>query len=391
VSRLDDELGQALRTAAADITPDDRDLQVVRERSIAVRRRQRRAALLSALVAVGIVVGAVLVGLAHRPAREPEPVGPRPTKTPPSPGTLRQLTNPFAVLRTIDGEAVGIDRPLRVAVAPDGHVYISDRSQHITELTPTGQVVRRWGGPGTAPSKFRLYSGALTVAPDGRVYVADTGNFRVQVFTSTGRFVAQYGGYGRGPGQFVWPSDVIVGRDRTMYVADDRAATITELSPTGRQLWRRGTPAEVDPTLLGHEHLGGLTTHGQLVTANDDVGKVLYLGRGGRVVDDFSTDRAGAGVDAKGVPGDHFPNGACGATIDPRGNVYVSSCEESYAPRHDTAVYDPRHRLVAGWKRGILVDSPVFAPNGRAWAVTSGNRAIVELQVHRASQSVTSP
>jgi hypothetical protein len=33
----------------------------------------------------------------------------------------------------------------------------------------------------------------------------------------------------------------------------------------------------------------------------------------------------------------------------------------------------------------------VFAPNGRAWAITSGNRAIVELQVHRASQSVTSP
>jgi streptogramin lyase len=294
-------------------------------------------------------------------------------------------------LRTIDGEAVGIDRPLRVAVAPDGHVYVSDRSQHITELTPTGQVVRRWGGPGTAASEFRLYSGALTVTPDGRVYVADTGNFRVQVFTSTGRFVAQYGGYGRGPGRFVWPSDVIVGRDRTMYVADDRAATITALSPTGRQLWRRGTPGEVDPTLLGHEHLGGLTTRGQLVTANDDVGKVLYLGRGGRVVDDFSTDKAGAGVDASGVPGGHFPNGTCGATIDPRGNVYVSSCEESYAPLHDTAVYDPQHRLVAGWKRGILVDSPVFGPNGRAWAITSGNRAIVELKVHRASHAVTSP
>jgi hypothetical protein len=120
---------------------------------------------------------------------------------------------------------------------------------------------------------------------------------------------------------------------------------------------------------------------GQLVTANDDVGKVLFLGPGGSVVDAFSTDVAGIGVDASGIPGGHFPNGACGATLDTQGNVYVASCEESYDPEHDTAVYDQQHRLVAGWKRGVLADSPVFERDGHAWAVQSGNRNLLELTV----------
>jgi len=41
----------------------------------------------------------------------------------------------------------------------------------------------------------------------------------------------------------------------------------------------------------------------------------------------------------------------------------------------------PEHRLVAGWKRGVLVDSPVFGSDGHAWAVTSGNQTVVELKV----------
>ena len=99
------------------------------------------------------------------------------------------------------------------------------------------------------------------------------------------------------------------------------------------------------------------------------------------VVDSFSTNKAGAGVDASGVPGGNFPRGSCATSFDAQGNVYVSSCEESYEPRHDTAVYNSKHQLVAGWKRGVLVDAPVFSPDGHAWAITSGNHTIVEMEV----------
>ena len=42
-------------------------------------------------------------------------------------------------------------------------------------------------------------------------YVADFYNHRVQKFTPEGRFVAQWGGGGRGNGRFHYPTDVAVG------------------------------------------------------------------------------------------------------------------------------------------------------------------------------------
>ena len=381
MNELDERLRESLRALAGDIVHDPQDLSVVRGRAVDVRRQTRRRAAWGALAVA--CVAAVVVALVHAggPSGD-QPIGPNPTPTGPTRGVPQQVTNPFTVLRTVHASALGVGKVLKVAAAPNGHVYVTDRGQHVTEIDATGSVVRRWGGAGTAPGEFRLYSGDLAVGPDGKVYVADTGNFRIQVFTPAGRFLAQYGGYGQGPGEFVWPTDVAVGSDGTMYVGDDRAATITALTPSGRQIWRHGSPGEADPRWVGHEHLGGVTAQGQLVTANDDTGRVLYVAPDGHIVDSFSTNEAGAGVDASGVPGGHFPNGTCGATFDAQGDVYVSSCEESYQRGHDTAVYDPRHRLVAGWERGRLVDSPVFGADGRAWAVTAGNTAVVELEVH---------
>ncbi len=378
MNRFDEQLKNSLHNLSADIGPDPDDLPVVRQRALIARGRRRRAVAATAFMVAILVAGAVVLFGQEGAGRE-DPVRPLPGSPDPSPGELHDVTNPFTVVRRIDASAIGVHEPLKVAVAAGGNVYVTDRGQHVTELDANGVVVRQWGGQGTAPGKFRLYSGAVAIGPQGRVYVADTGNFRIQVFSATGEFLAKYGGYGQGPGRFVWPSDIVVGEDGTMYVADDRAATITALSPTGEQLWRRGTQTETDPDLVGHEHLGGVDAAGLLVTANDDAGEVLFLDSDGSVVDAFNTDAAGAGVDTSRIPGGHFPRGACGATLDPQGNVYVSSCEESYEPRHDTAVYDLEHRLVAGWKRGVLVDSPVFGSDGHAWAVQSGNSTLLEL------------
>jgi hypothetical protein len=379
VNRFDEQLKSSLQNLSADIATDPDDLPLVHQLAVVARGRRRRAVAVGTVLVAIVLMGAVAL-LGQRTGQE-EPVGPLPSTPDPSPGLLREVTNPFTVVRRIDASTIGVREPLKVAVAPNGDVYVTDRGDHVTQLSPSGDVVRQWGGLGTAPGKFRLYSGAVAIGPEGRVYVADTGNFRIQVFTATGQFVTQFGGYGQGPAEFVWPSDIVVADDGTMYVADDRAATVTALSSTGEQLWRRGTRTETDPELVGHEHLGGIDAGGLLVTANDDAGDVLFLGPDGDVVDAFNTDAAGADVDSSGIPGGHFPRGACGATLDPRGDVFVASCEESYDPRHDTAVYDPQHRLIAGWMRGVLADSPVFGADSHAWAVQAGRPTLLELAV----------
>ena len=69
--------------------------------------------------------------------------------------------------------------------------------------TPAPRVVfvRKWGTVGSGDGEFRNPNG-VAVASDGSVYVTDTGNNRVQMFTSEGVFVSQWGTYGSGDGEF---------------------------------------------------------------------------------------------------------------------------------------------------------------------------------------------
>jgi streptogramin lyase len=287
------------------------------------------------------------------------------------------VPKPFRVVKVYDAHSLGMSHPLDLAVAPDGDLYVTDSRQTVTEVTPRGRVVRRWGRSGTGPGEFRMYSGAIAVADDGRVYVADTGNFRVQVFSADGRFLRQVGSFGRGAGQFTWPSGVVAGTAGSMYVADDRAATVTKLTAGGREAWRIGDSATKDPDLIGHEHLGDVDSQGRLVMANDDAGRIVYLTPSGRKVDAFGTGASGSHENGPAPPGGDFPDGACGATTDTRGSVYVDSCEEASSAHHDLEVFNARHRLVAAWTRGALIASPHFAPDGQAFSLNSEGALLV--------------
>lgn len=366
MSHLEDRLRHSLTNLTSDIGGDMHDLEVVVAMAEA---RHRRTVRRNVVVLVLVVVAAIaLMWNRNTGGERVEPIGPIQTPTG-TPGA--QTPNPFEVVDTADLPALGLRHPLAVAVAPDGSLYVSDSSEHIAHVSPAGRVLQQWGGAGSRPGRFRLDSGALAVGRDGRVYVADTGNFRVQVFSPEGRFLTQYGSYGRGPGRFMWPSGIVVSRDGTMYVADDRAATVTAVAPGGGQLWRVGELGTTDPDLVGHEHLGDVDAAGRLVMANDDAGRVVYLDRSGTKVTAFGTGKSGDNQNGHPPPGGDFPDGACGATTDASGDVYVNSCEEAYQPRHETEVYDARHHLVGAWHHGPLIDSPVFGPTGDGYALTS--------------------
>ena len=185
-------------------------------------------------------------------------------------------------------------------------MYATDTSQRVAELSPDlGMVRLAGGGSGQATGgEFRFVQGSLTVGPDGSVYVADTGNFRVQVFTPAGRFVCSIGEFGNGPGQFTWPFDLAVDAAGNVYVADDKEQTVAKLSPSGRRLPRRGGLAETDERLQGHEHLAMVDADGRLLTVNDDRGLVMLLGPDGSVAQTMSPASPGRG-------------GVCDATLDP--------------------------------------------------------------------------
>lgn len=66
----------------------------------------------------------------------------------------------------------------------------------------------------------------ITVDAEGRIYVCDYGNRRVQVYDKTGVFLRTLGRVGQGPGEYVFPSGVLMDELGNSLISDIRSIVI---------------------------------------------------------------------------------------------------------------------------------------------------------------------
>ncbi|NOX61695.1 MAG: hypothetical protein GXP42_07090, partial [Chloroflexi bacterium] len=216
------------------------------------------------------------------PAAQPEPA-PQPQQ-PPAPAPVQPIgdfpaTEP-AVLWTFGTCGAADDqlqKPIGVAVAPDGHVYVADMgNRRVVHLGPDGEFINAWGETGEGPGQFtepfdlviagggeiavldavnqvisvwtpqggfkRQFGAELTMyrprgmglAPNGEYFIADTGGVRILQVAPDGRLVNQFGGPEDelGPGQ---PTDVAVGPSGIAYVAEPIAGLLWRLDTNSGQ------------------------------------------------------------------------------------------------------------------------------------------------------------
>ena len=342
---VESRLDRALRRGGETVEP-DLSSALLDVRRQARRRTAQRRAVLAAAVGVVLVAGGVATLSSPGLDRTQDPVA-TPGETEPS------ETVSLSVVHEASAASLGMRKLLSAAVAPNGHVYVTDTSQRVVELSPDLGVVRSWGGSGTASGRFRLVQGGIAVGPDGLVYVSDTGNFRVQVFTAAGTFLRSIGEFGSGPGQFTWPFDLVVDGEGNLYVADDKEETLAKLSPDGEQLWRRGGLRESDPQLQGHFHISSFDPDSLLVVTIDDNGQVLLLDADGAVVETLDATMSS-------------PGRVCDATTDPAGFYYLTPCFEPW----DVLALRPDGTAAGTWEGAGLVQAPRWTADGRGYAVT---------------------
>jgi DNA-binding beta-propeller fold protein YncE len=276
------------------------------------------------------------------------------------------LPNPLSISATWSAKSLGLRNPSQLAVGPSGAIYVTDGNDRVTEISPAGKVVRRWGKRGSAPGEFRFVSGdpsdpadihaGVAVSANGDVYVTDSGNGRVEVFSAAGKFIRQFGTYGNGKGQFIRPADLALDKAGNVYVQDDAILRLTKFSPAGKVLWNVSGAHNSDPDLRGHYHLAMFDAHGRLLITNDDNNRVFLLDQSGHKLDAFG---------AKGA------TGACDVTSDPVGTMYVKICG---AQAGLTEIFDASHALVGECTNPPLTISPRFGPNGEIIAIGSRTR-----------------
>ena len=88
------------------------------------------------------------------------------------------------------------------------------------------------GGKGTEDGEFDSPTG-IAVDGNGNVFVADTGNGRIQKFSSTGAFLTTIGSKGSGHGQLAAPNGIAIDHVGNIYVADAGNHRVLKLAPDG--------------------------------------------------------------------------------------------------------------------------------------------------------------
>jgi hypothetical protein len=99
-----------------------------------------------------------------------------------------------------------LDYPRAADMAPDGTVAVIDKSGRVQRFASDGTFIAGWRMPRTDNG---MPTG-VTIDRHGRLWIADTHEHRVLVCSPDGAVLGSFGGYGRAPGQFIYPTDVLM-------------------------------------------------------------------------------------------------------------------------------------------------------------------------------------
>jgi len=145
----------------------------------------------------------------------------------------------------------GFSLPVDFALGQDGVMYVlnrgtpTQRNVHVTICTVDSDYRADFGSYGAGDGQF-IWPTAITVDREGFVYISSESEHRIQQFSPTGQFISKWGTPGDGDGQFDGPSGMVFDRDENLYVVDHFNSRVQKFTKDGKFLLKWGTKGEGD-------------------------------------------------------------------------------------------------------------------------------------------------
>ena len=214
-------------------------------------------------------------------------------------------------------EGRGFSNPVDLTISSAGRIYVLSRTNpaqtygiRVGICNLESDYFGDFGAYGSGDGEF-IWPTALASDRDDNVYLADEFNHRITAYDSDGAYLHKWGGEGRGDGQIDGPSGLVFDANGDLYVADSRNHRVQKFTPDGGFVSSFGAEGSED---------GRLTLPWGLATSVS--GDVYVADWGNDRVQVFSAE--GEFIASYGSSGDGQLRRPSSVAVDPQGYIYVA-------------------------------------------------------------------
>lgn len=250
----------------------------------------------------------------------------------------RTFTYSFVAGRS-EFQGTGFRNPMDFAFGPDNTIYVVNRSYesrsdgtriNLFILGDDGEeYITEFGGYGEGPGQF-IWPMSIALDSETNVYVSDEYLHRITIFDKDGNYVGHWGTHGSGDGELDRPAGLAI-RDDELYVVDSRNHRVQKFTLDGQYLSQFGSLGS-GPGELNTPWGIGLDQDGNIFVAdwrNDRIQSftpegvwLQSIGQPGRGGDaSIARDHGGIRVVSRPVGFFNRPTGVC---VDKDGDIYVA-------------------------------------------------------------------